>query len=92
MGRSNSSGGVLHLGPVPASEPVDHWCCLHIKSYWLAFPNKKEDNFLRTTRGFSNLFRKFSADNVRSYIESAKPQTSPTGVENEQMAGSRHLS
>ena len=92
MGRSNSSGGVLHLGPVPASEPVGYWCCLHIKSYWLAFPNKKEDNFLRTTREFSNLFCKFSADNVRSYIESAKPQTPPTGVENEQMAGSRHLS
>ena len=57
MGRSNSSGGVLHLGPVPASEPVDHWCCLHIKPYWLAIPNKKEDNFLRTMRGFLNLLQ-----------------------------------
>ena len=39
-------------------------------------------------RGFLNLFCKFCANNVRSYIEIAKPQTLPTGVENEQMAGS----
>ena len=92
MGRGDSSGGVLHLGPVPAFESVDNWCCLYIKPYWLAIPNKKEDNYLRTMRGFSNLFCKFCADNVRSYIESAKLQTPSTGVENEQMARSRHLS
>ena len=57
----------------------------------MAIPNKKEDNFLRTMHGFSNLFCKFFADNARSSIEIAKPQTPPMGVENEQMAGSRHL-
>ena len=92
MGRGDSSGGLLHLGPVAAFESVDNRFCLYIKPYWLAILNKKEDNFLRTTRGFSNLFCKFCADNVRPYIESAKPQTPRMGVGNAQMAGSRHLS
>ena len=93
MGSSNSSGGVLHLEPVPASEPVDHWCCLHIKPYWLAIPNKKEDNFLRTMRGFLNLFCKFCANNVRSYIEIAKPKHSLRGSKMNRWPGlARHLS
>ena len=48
MSRGDGSGGVLHLGPGPAFESVDNWRYLHIKPYWLAIPNKKEDNFLAT--------------------------------------------
>ena len=48
MGRGDSSGSVLALGPAVAFESIDNWRYLHIKPYWLAIPNKKEDNFLAT--------------------------------------------
>ena len=60
MGRGDSSGGVLHLGPVPAFESVDHWCCLYIKPYGLDIPNMKEDNVLKTMRGFQTFSASFA--------------------------------
>ena len=52
MGRGDSSGDVLHLGPVPAFKSVGNWCYLRLKSYWLAISDQKEVNFLREMLGF----------------------------------------
>ena len=50
MGRGDSSGGVLHMGPIPAFESLANRRCLYIKPYLLALPNKKAENLLRTMR------------------------------------------
>ena len=56
MGRADSSGSVLALGPAVAFESINNWCYLYVKLYLLAISNKKKDNVLRTMRDFSGLF------------------------------------
>ena len=52
MGRGDSSGDVLHLGPVPAFKSVGNWFYLRLKPYWLAISDQKEVNLLREMLGF----------------------------------------
>ena len=92
IGRGDSRGRVLHLRPVLAFESVDNWCCLYIKPYWHTIPNKKQDNFLSTMRGF----QAFSA----SFAQTMSGPTSRVQgydyllweVGNVQVAGSKHFS
>ena len=56
MGRGDSSGSVLALGPAVAFESINNWCYLYVKLYLLAISIKKKDNVLRTMRDFSGLF------------------------------------
>ena len=52
MGRGDSSGSVLALGPAVAFESLNNWCYLYVKLYLLVISKKKKDNALRSMREF----------------------------------------